>query len=185
MIHSFIPDTPVSLSHSHAVILFQFLLHYPTHHRALLSHKQTTKTLITSHRSDRRHHPSLASPPSITSLTSTVVNSTHRFSGLNFLGFFFRYFPAPLALPPSSLLPPSIAHSLAQIWFYFFAAWGYWFYIFSVAWACGLPISILRLGLWIFVGWLGHGGGWDCGLQWVVDRLVFSFPLQHMDLCGR
>ena len=41
------------------------------------------------------------SPSSMTSLTSTVVSSTHRFSGLNFLGFFFRYFPPP----PWSALP--------------------------------------------------------------------------------
>ena len=37
-----------------------------------------------------------------------------------------------------------------------------------------------------FVGWLGHGGGWDCGLRLVVGRLFFSFfPLQHVDLFGR
>ena len=113
-----LPDSPTSLSHSHVVILSQFLLHYPTRHRTLFSHKQTTKTLITNHRSDRRHQPLPASPPPITSLTSTMVSSAHWFSSLNFLGF-FRYFLPPLTLPPSSLPPPSIAHSLAQIWFYF------------------------------------------------------------------
>ena len=79
------------------------------------------------------------SPSSMTSLISTVVSSTHQFSGLNFLGFFFRYFPPP-------------------------------------------PWPALSG----FVGWLGHGGGWDCGLRLVVGRLFFSFfPLQHVDMYGR
>ena len=36
--------------------------------------------------------PWTTSPSSMTSLTSTMVSSTHRFSGLNFLGFFFSLF---------------------------------------------------------------------------------------------
>ena len=40
---------PLHLSHSHAVTLSQSPFHNPTHHLAFLSHKKTTKTLITGH----------------------------------------------------------------------------------------------------------------------------------------
>ena len=82
------------------------------------------------------------SPSSMTSLTS----STHRFSGLNFLGFFFCYFPPPL---------------VSSSWVCWVA--GTWW---LAGWDCGLRLvgcDWRWVVLFRFVS--GVGGQWSgCGL---------------------
>ena len=122
MLHSLHSRYPLPLSLSHGLA---FLVSSP------LPNTPSNPSLPQTDHQDTHHRPPIRlSAQSITGLTTTH-HQPHLHRGqlytpiLNFelLGFYFRYFPTPLALPPLSLPPPSIGHPLAQIWFYFFAAW--------------------------------------------------------------